>query len=261
MIRFRPSVMRRASINGTLYKNVKNRFIVDTNDTVWNEKKISDLQDLIKEKKKEMLSTINLELWKVTIHTKEVDGKFDKKLKKLMNRPHMEINSCKELSQQNVQVKCILCNLLSGDIESTLSKLEKPLGKDAHPLILWTREVCRHFIFYYRYGGFQTKVLVIKNVHSYSHARLIYWMICNRKQIEFWRITLKYDGLYQLVFLVEMTFPTEVAEFLVIISVMERCYELKFHFRSWFLKLSKSSMKAKVPVINIQTSQNVEHSE
>ncbi|CAB4495047.1 unnamed protein product [Rhizophagus irregularis] len=159
-----------------------------------------------------MLSTINLELWKVTIHTKEVDGKFDKKLKKLMNRPHMEINSCKELSQQNVQVKCILCNLLSGDIESTLSKLEKPLGKDAHPLILWTREV-----------------------HSYSHARLIYWMICNRKQIEFWRITLKYDGLYQLVFLVEMTFPTEVAEFLVIISVMERCYELK----SWFLKLSK----------------------
>ncbi|EXX50958.1 hypothetical protein RirG_265940 [Rhizophagus irregularis DAOM 197198w] len=53
-----------------------------------------------------MLSTINLELWKVTIHTKEVDGKFDKKLKKLMNRPHMEINSCKELSQQNVQVKC-----------------------------------------------------------------------------------------------------------------------------------------------------------
>ncbi|CAB5394474.1 uncharacterized protein OCT59_013792 [Rhizophagus irregularis] len=126
-----------------------------------------------------MLSTINLELWKVTIHTKEVDGKFDKKLKKLMNRPHMEINSCKELSQQNVQVKC--------------------------------------------------------KVHSYSHARLIYWMICNRKQIEFWRITLKYDGLYQLVFLVEMTFPTEVAEFLVIISVMERCYELK----SWFLKLSK----------------------
>ncbi|CAB5362808.1 unnamed protein product [Rhizophagus irregularis] len=186
-----------------------------------------------------MLSTINLELWKVTIHTKEVDGKFDKKLKKLMNRPHMEINSCKELSQQNVQVKCILCNLLSGDIESTLSKLEKPLGKDAHPLILWTREVCRHFIFYYRYGGFQTKgngILICGNkVHSYSHARLIYWMICNRKQIEFWRITLKYDGLYQLVFLVEMTFPTEVAEFLVIISVMERCYELK----SWFLKLSK----------------------
>ncbi|EXX52521.1 hypothetical protein RirG_252160 [Rhizophagus irregularis DAOM 197198w] len=54
-------------------------------------------------------------------------------------------------------IKACLCDLLSGDIESTLSKVEKPLGKDVRPLLLWTREVCRHFIFYYRYGGFQIK--------------------------------------------------------------------------------------------------------
>ncbi|PKC10666.1 hypothetical protein RhiirA5_135114 [Rhizophagus irregularis] len=54
-------------------------------------------------------------------------------------------------------IKACLCDLLSGDIESTLSKVEKPLGKDVRPLLLWTREVCRHFVFYYRYGGFQIK--------------------------------------------------------------------------------------------------------
>ncbi|CAG8672395.1 8159_t:CDS:2, partial [Paraglomus brasilianum] len=54
-----------------------------------------------------------------------------------------------------------------------------------------------------------------------------YGILINGNRIEFWRITLNYDGLYQLVSLVEMTFPTKVAEFLVILSVMERCYELK----------------------------------
>ncbi|CAG8632659.1 1681_t:CDS:2 [Ambispora gerdemannii] len=50
-----------------------------------------------------------------------------------------------------------LHDLLGGDIESALSKVEKSLDKDARPLFLWTREVCRHFIFYYYYGGLQIK--------------------------------------------------------------------------------------------------------
>jgi hypothetical protein len=82
-------------------KNVRNRFIVDTNETVWNEKKISHLQELIKEKKGNAFNKFDasdLELWKVSIQTKEVDGKFDEKLKILMSRPHMEINIKEELN-------------------------------------------------------------------------------------------------------------------------------------------------------------------
>lgn len=77
--------------------NVKNRFIVDTNDT----EKIMDLQSLIMLKKGNALNEFDaseLELWKVSIHTKEVDGKFDEKLEKLMNKPHMEINIEEELN-------------------------------------------------------------------------------------------------------------------------------------------------------------------
>ncbi|CAG8575580.1 7745_t:CDS:10 [Diversispora eburnea] len=89
-------------------------------------------------------------------------------------------------------------------------------------------------------------------------------------RIEFWRITLNYDGLYQFVSLVEMTFPTEVAEFLVILSVMERCYELKElvieteqrSMRNGSSQLSvnyqrdsnSSPMKTKVPIIDVRTS-------
>jgi hypothetical protein len=35
------------------------------------------------------------------------------------------------------------------------SKVEKSLNYDASPLLLWTREVCRHFLLYYRFGGLQ----------------------------------------------------------------------------------------------------------
>ncbi|RHZ72023.1 hypothetical protein Glove_248g35 [Diversispora epigaea] len=52
-------------------------------------------------------------------------------------------------------IKEYLQDLFCGDIETALSKVEKPLNKDARPLFLWTREVCRHFIFYYYYGGLQ----------------------------------------------------------------------------------------------------------
>ncbi|CAG8690813.1 11671_t:CDS:10, partial [Funneliformis caledonium] len=77
----------------------------------------------------------------------------------------------------------------------------------------------------------------------------------------------EYDGLYQLVFLVEMTFPAEAAEFLVIISVIERCYELRelvletdrkgnSHLNENYQRGSNySPTKTKVPVINIQTSE------
>ncbi|CAG8464690.1 36489_t:CDS:2 [Racocetra persica] len=47
-----------------------------------------------------------------------------------------------------------LQNLLSGDIKSTLSKIEKP-PNDESQLLLWVREVCRHFLLYYYYGGLQ----------------------------------------------------------------------------------------------------------
>ncbi|CAG8613288.1 3703_t:CDS:2, partial [Paraglomus occultum] len=52
-------------------------------------------------------------------------------------------------------IKEYLHDLLSGDIESALSKVKEPLSKDARPLLLWTNEVCRHFIFYFYYGGLQ----------------------------------------------------------------------------------------------------------
>ncbi|RHZ44026.1 hypothetical protein Glove_772g22 [Diversispora epigaea] len=97
-----------------------------------------------------------------------------------------------------------------------------------------------------------------------------YGVLINGNRIEFWRITLNYNGLYQYVSLVEMTFPTEVAEFLVILSVMERCYELKElvieteqrSMRNGSSQLSvnyqrdsnSSPMKTKVPIINVRTS-------
>jgi len=52
-------------------------------------------------------------------------------------------------------IKEYLHCLLNGDIKNALSEVEKPLDGDARPLMLWTREVCRHFIFYYYHGGLQ----------------------------------------------------------------------------------------------------------
>ncbi|CAG8445581.1 1706_t:CDS:2 [Acaulospora colombiana] len=52
-------------------------------------------------------------------------------------------------------IKEYLHDLLSGDIKSALSKVKEPLSEDARPLLLWTNEVCRHFIFYFHYGGLQ----------------------------------------------------------------------------------------------------------
>ncbi|KAF0421482.1 hypothetical protein F8M41_006774 [Gigaspora margarita] len=87
-----------------------------------------------------------------------------------------------------------------------------------------------------------------------------YGVLINGNRIEFWRITLEYDGLYKLVSLVEMTFPAEAAEFLVIISVIERCYELRelvleTHLNENYQRGSNySPAKTKVSIINIQTS-------
>ncbi|CAB4374164.1 unnamed protein product [Rhizophagus irregularis] len=53
-------------------------------------------------------------------------------------------------------IKKYLHCLLSGDIKNALSNVEKPLDEGARLLMLWTREVCRHFLFYYYYGGLQT---------------------------------------------------------------------------------------------------------
>ncbi|PKY50673.1 hypothetical protein RhiirA4_546098 [Rhizophagus irregularis] len=48
--------------------------------------------------------------------------------------------------------------LLDGDKERALLKIRNPpSSKDAPPLFLWMSEVCRHFIFYYYYGGLQTR--------------------------------------------------------------------------------------------------------
>ncbi|CAG8494895.1 13614_t:CDS:2 [Acaulospora morrowiae] len=54
-----------------------------------------------------------------------------------------------------IDIKEYLRCLLSGDIESALSEVEKPLKKGVQPLMLWTREVCRHFLFYFYYDGLQ----------------------------------------------------------------------------------------------------------
>ncbi|CAG8589648.1 13888_t:CDS:10, partial [Cetraspora pellucida] len=52
-------------------------------------------------------------------------------------------------------IKEYVKELLTGDVENAFFKVEKPLNYDACPLLLWTREVCRHFLLYYRYGGLQ----------------------------------------------------------------------------------------------------------
>src|ERR1044072_4291195 len=81
-------------------KNVNNRFIVDIDNEVWKKKKISHLQRLIKKEKEnafDKFDASDLELWKVSIRTNEVNGEFDEKLKILMNKPHMNINIKEEL--------------------------------------------------------------------------------------------------------------------------------------------------------------------
>ena len=81
-------------------KNVNNRFIVDIDNEVWKKKKISHLQRLIKKEKENAFNKFDasdLELWKVSIRTNEVNGEFDEKLKILMNKPHMNINIKEEL--------------------------------------------------------------------------------------------------------------------------------------------------------------------
>jgi hypothetical protein len=52
-------------------------------------------------------------------------------------------------------IKEYLQDLLSGNIENALSKIEKPLS-DTSRLLSWIKEVCRHFLLYYYYGGLQT---------------------------------------------------------------------------------------------------------
>ncbi len=46
--------------------------------------------------------------------------------------------------------------LLNGDIESVFLKVRNPPSKDANSILLWTSEICRHFIYFY-YGGLQKK--------------------------------------------------------------------------------------------------------
>ncbi|CAJ0755068.1 11719_t:CDS:2, partial [Entrophospora sp. SA101] len=52
-------------------------------------------------------------------------------------------------------VKQYLEELLAGDIVNALRKLDQPLADNPSPLLLWTREISRHFILYYHYGGLQ----------------------------------------------------------------------------------------------------------
>ncbi|PKY48441.1 hypothetical protein RhiirA4_228182 [Rhizophagus irregularis] len=93
-------------------------------------------------------------------------------------------------------IKAYLCDLLSGNIESTLSKVEKPLGKDVRPLLLWTREVCRHFIFYYRYGGFQ-----IKGTKKLGQAkRYIVFLTCFQCFLMNWYLAFRCKFVIFLVF-------------------------------------------------------------
>ena len=51
-------------------------------------------------------------------------------------------------------IKEYLKDLFSGDIHNAMSKIEIPLN-DTSRLSLWVREVCRHFLIYYYYGGLQ----------------------------------------------------------------------------------------------------------
>jgi len=51
-------------------------------------------------------------------------------------------------------IKEYLKDLFSGDIDNAMSKIEIPLN-NASRLSKWVREVCRHFLLYYYYGGLQ----------------------------------------------------------------------------------------------------------
>ncbi|CAG8739594.1 9277_t:CDS:10, partial [Funneliformis caledonium] len=50
-------------------------------------------------------------------------------------------------------VKQYLKRILNGDIKNALGRLDQPLIDNPSPLLLWTREVSRHFILYYHYGA------------------------------------------------------------------------------------------------------------
>ncbi|CAG8709529.1 1870_t:CDS:2, partial [Funneliformis mosseae] len=52
-------------------------------------------------------------------------------------------------------VKQYLERILDSDIKNALGRLDQPLIDNPSPLLLWTREVSRHFILYYHYGGLQ----------------------------------------------------------------------------------------------------------
>ncbi|CAG8739045.1 6161_t:CDS:2, partial [Gigaspora rosea] len=71
-------------------------------------------------------------------------------------------------------VKQYLEELLSGDIVSALGKLDKPLVDNPSQLLLWTREVSRHFIFYYHYGGLQVNY-VGDDIHVVFTNLELYW--------------------------------------------------------------------------------------
>ncbi|CAG8565960.1 944_t:CDS:2 [Ambispora gerdemannii] len=51
-------------------------------------------------------------------------------------------------------LKEYLKELFSGNIENAMSKIEIPL-RNPNNLSNWTREVCRHFLLYFNYGGLQ----------------------------------------------------------------------------------------------------------
>ncbi|KAF0500630.1 hypothetical protein F8M41_020216 [Gigaspora margarita] len=53
-------------------------------------------------------------------------------------------------------IKDYIEHLLNGDIEDAFSKVEKSVD-NTDPLLLWTREICRHFLLYYYFGGLQIK--------------------------------------------------------------------------------------------------------
>ncbi|PKK62563.1 hypothetical protein RhiirC2_170990 [Rhizophagus irregularis] len=67
-------------------------------------------------------------------------------------------------------IKKYLHCLLSGDIKNALSNVEKPLDEGARLLMLWTREVCRHFLFYYYYGGDKNDAVLYQD----NNATIIY---------------------------------------------------------------------------------------
>ncbi|RIB20551.1 hypothetical protein C2G38_2244469 [Gigaspora rosea] len=153
--------------NDSLQNNGK-RFHLDqtANSYIIKEMECNNVEDDSPDRKKPSLIKVETNKEKISIEKKIFLELLNQHIYPLC-KPFREL--CKEKTKElfnkidsNTTIKLDLStniieylqDLLSGDIKSALSKIEKPLN-DESQLLLWVREVCCHFLLYYYHGGLQ----------------------------------------------------------------------------------------------------------